>query len=318
MQLAAQRQDLVVRSSRRMLPTAGRNAAGRKVNGVEALPLDSAIQPASRPFLKWAGGKTRLLPRLLPYVPTKFRNYHEPFLGGGAMFFATRERAAGIQYLSDLNDELINTWLVLRDRTEALSRELENYRRRDSKSFYLRVRRQQPADDVGRAARFLYLNQTSWNGLWRVNKWGEFNVPWGQRSFRGFTVDEVHAIKVALTGAHIAYVDFREALERARRGDFVYLDPPYLPLSDTSKFYLYTEKRFREPDLRELAGICEDLTRRGVTWLLSNRDTSLVRELFDHAEIVGLTARRSVAAQNRRDVEAVESPEVIVVGNARP
>lgn len=259
-----------------------------------------------------------MLPRLLPYVPTRFRNYYEPFLGGGAMFFATRERASGVHHLSDLNDELINVWLVFRDRPEELAKELVEYRRKDSKNFYLRVRKQQPADDVGRAARFVYLNQTSWNGLWRVNKWGQFNVPWGQRAFRGFSDGEVTGVNAALAEAHIAYLDFREALERPRRGDFVYLDPPYLPLSDTSKFYLYTEKRFRAPDLRDLAGICEDLTRRGVTWLLSNRDTALVRELFDHAEIVGLTARRSVAAQNRRDVEAADSPEVIVVGKRRP
>ena len=94
----------------------------------------------------------------------------------------------------------------------------------------------------------------------------------------------------------------------------MYLDPPYLPLSDTSKFFLYTEKRFRAPDLQELAACCEKLTLRGIRWMLSNRDTPFVRELFGHARIIGLTARRAVAAQNRRDIEAVDSPEVIVVG----
>jgi DNA adenine methylase len=117
-----------------------------------------------------------------------------------------------------------------------------------------------------------------------------------------------------LSDTLIEVLDFRDVLRLPQERDFVYLDPPYLPLSDTSKFYLYTEKRFREPDLRELAAWCEDLTSRGVTWMLSNRDTPLVRELFGHARIVGITARRSVAAQNRRDVEAAESPEVIVTG----
>jgi DNA adenine methylase len=120
-----------------------------------------------------------------------------------------------------------------------------------------------------------------------------------------------------LRDAQIEFLDFRDALERPRASDFVYLDPPYLPLSETSKFFLYTEKRFRAPDLRELASCCEDLTSRGVAWVLSNRDTPLVRELFGHARIIATTAKRSVAAQNRRDVEATESPEVIVVGGRR-
>jgi DNA adenine methylase len=122
---------------------------------------------------------------------------------------------------------------------------------------------------------------------------------------------------VFLRKTQIDFLDFREALERAEPGDFVYLDPPYLPLSDTSKFFLYTERRFRAPDLEELAACCETLTLRGIRWMLSNRDTPLVRDLFGHARIIGLTARRAVAAQNRRDIEAVDSPEVIVVGGEK-
>jgi DNA adenine methylase len=271
----------------------------------------------SRPFLKWAGGKTRLLPKLLPHVPMSFANYHEPFLGGGAMYFAVRERMAGTAYLCDLNDELVNAWAVVRESPRALHKTLEKYRAKDSKEFFYSQRPRLPQDAVDRAARFLYLNQTSWNGLWRVNRWGEYNVPWGQRSFRGFPRDQIEGYSAVLADASIEFLDFREALERPRAGDFVYLDPPYLPISDTSKFFFYTEKRFRAPDLAELATCCEELTRRGVAWLLSNRDTPLVRELFDHAQIIGLTAKRSVAAQNRRDVEPTNSPEVIVVGGIR-
>lgn len=268
----------------------------------------------SRPFLKWAGGKTRLLPKLLPYVPDTFRDYYEPFLGGGAMFFAIHERLSGTAYLSDLNDELINTWIVVRDHEPVLRKALKRYKAKDSKEFFYSQRPRQSQDPIDMAARFLYLNQTSWNGLWRVNRWGEYNVPWGQRPFRGFTNSQLSGYRTVLRRAQIEFVDFREALERPEAGDFVYLDPPYLPLSDTSKFFLYTEKRFRAPDLQELAACCEALTSRGVAWVLSNRDTPLVRDLFDHARIAGLTARRSVAAQNRRDVEAVDSPEVIIIG----
>lgn len=277
----------------------------------------TSSEPLRRPFIKWAGGKTRLLRHLLPHVPAKFRNFHEPFLGGGAMFFAVRGRATGSAYLSDLSGELVNAWQVVAELGDELAAHLKEYLERDSEEFYYSLRLRTLDDRIDRACRFLYLNQTSWNGLWRVNKWGEFNVPWGQRPFRGFSPDDLDEIANALHGAYIALEDFRTSLGRVRSGDFVYLDPPYLPLSDTSKFFLYTEKRFREPDLRELASCCSKLTEVGATWLLSNRDTPLVRELFAEAQIIGITTRRSVAAQNRRDVEAAASPEVIILGGAR-
>lgn len=281
--------------------------------GVEA----TSIEPLRRPFIKWAGGKTRLLRHLLPHVPATFRNFHEPFLGGGAMFFAVRRRATASAYLSDLSEELVNAWQVVAELGDELVAHLKPYLEQDGEDFYYSLRPHKPEDRIDRACRFLYLNQTSWNGLWRVNKWGEFNVPWGQRPFRGFTRNDLDAIAGALDGVYIELEDFRTTLQRVGPGDFVYLDPPYLPLSDTSKFFLYTEKRFREPDLRELAECCARLTAVGATWMLSNRDTRLVRELFREAQIHALTTRRSVAAQNRRDVEAADSPEVIIVGGAR-
>jgi DNA adenine methylase len=297
--------------------TGAATARGQEVStdGVaDALAPAPLVETPKRPFLKWAGGKTRLLPKLLPYVPAAIRKYHEPFLGGGAMFFAVHERVSGKSYLADLNEDLINTWVVVRDHEPGLRRALKKYKEKDSKEFFYSQRPRQPQDPIDRAARFVYLNQTSWNGLWRVNRWGEYNVPWGQRPFRGFTTTQLTGYRAVLRTAKIEAIDFREALERPKAGDFVYLDPPYLPLSETSKFFLYTEKRFRAPDLRELAGICEAFTSRGVNWVLSNRDTPLVRELFGHARIVGLTAKRSVAAQNRRDVEDPDSPEVIIIG----
>lgn len=284
-------------------------------NSQQRLPLANIRATAARPFLKWAGGKTRLLPKLLPYIPAKFDSYHEPFVGGGAMFFAVRSRVARVCYLSDLNDELVNAWQVMRDGIDALAPWLARYRAKDSKEFYYSVRTSQPDDPVERAARFIYLNQTAWNGLWRVNKWGEFNVPWGNRAFRGFPPEDLSRFHESLAGVEIELADFADALKAPRRGDFVYLDPPYLPLSETSKFYLYTERRFRQPDLIRLASSCQDLTMRGVAWMLSNRDTPMVREAFDFARIIRITARRSVAAQNKRDVEAIDSPEVIVLGD---
>jgi len=267
-----------------------------------------------RPFLKWAGGKTRLLSHMLPYAPERMNNYFEPFVGGGAMYFALRERIDGQAFLSDLNEELINAWLAVQHHPDELQDALAFYAERDSREFYLSIRTAPPASKVERAAWFIYLNQTSWNGLWRVNKFGVYNVPWGNRSFKGLGATHLAALHEGLVHAHISVDDFRERLKAPQPGDFVYMDPPYLPLSDTSKFFFYTEKRFREPDLRELARICQDLTRRGVRWMLSNRDTPLVRELFADADIIGLTVSRSVAAQNARNVEARNSPEVVIVG----
>lgn len=266
------------------------------------------------PFVKWAGGKTRLLPRLLPHVPNRIRDYYEPFVGGGAMYFAIRNRVAGRCHLFDLNEELINAWRVMKDRPLDLLGAFDDYHASDSEAFYYEVRKRRPVGDVERAARFIYLNQTAWNGLWRVNKYGEFNVPWGARPFKGLTASRVSSLQTVLANTSVEAHDFRISMERAREGDFAYLDPPYLPVSDTSKFFFYTERRFRAPDLSDLARACAQLTERGVHWVLSNRDTPIVRELFGESKIIPITARRSVAAQNRQDVEPIESPEVIIVG----
>ncbi len=267
-----------------------------------------------RPFLKWAGGKSRLLDRILPYVPATFANYHEPFLGGGAMFFRVKGRIREKAYLTDLNEELVTAWRAVQSHPDSLRDALRYYAEHDCKEFYLSVRSDRPTGVVDRAARFIYLNQTSWNGLWRVNRWGEFNVPWGSRSFRGLSDDVLVHLRYILRDVTITHGDFRDALKIPKAGDFVYLDPPYLPLSDTSKFYLYTEQRFRKPDLVQLAQLCSGLSERGVHWIMSNRDTPVVRELFSDCDIVALTVRRSVAAQNARDVEARQSPEVIIIG----
>jgi DNA adenine methylase len=263
--------------------------------------------------LKWAGGKGRLLPKILPFVPNRFDDYHEPFLGGGAVFFAVRDRIDGVAHLHDLNEQLINVWQRAQQDPSGFLNSMNAFLEHDSEEFYYAQRSAEPSTLAEQAARFVYLNQTSWNGLWRVNRWGQFNVPWGRRPFRGLEPETVSQIAEALVGASITSEDFRDTLLKPRAGDFVYLDPPYLPLSDTSKFYLYTERRFRAPDLAELADLCQDLTDRGILWMMSNRDTSHVRRLFAANKIIRFTTRRSVAAQNRRDVEHADSPEALVL-----
>lgn len=269
---------------------------------------ENAAPDGVKPFLRWAGGKTRLIRKILAHVPNEFRRYHEPFLGGGAVFFTARARAQQGAALSDLNGELINTWRAVRNRPNLFLKAIEEYYGKDLESHYYRICDEQPRSSMTRAARFFYLNQTSWNALWRVNRCGVFNVPWGARPFRGISAAQLQALSKALQNVEISSRDFRETIPDAKKGDFVYLDPPYLPVSDTSKFSGYTERRFRKADLEELADHCRWLSRRNISWVMSNRDTPLVRDLFSFAKIIKLTTRRSVSAQNRRDIEPVEFP----------
>lgn len=276
----------------------------------EDVLLDERAQ--ARPFIKWAGGKKRLLPVLLPHIPDAFRRYHEPFLGGGAVLFAVHRRGSLPGRVSDLNEELINAWQIVRDQPKELHKRLAEYARRDSEAFYYSVRSERYDASLDRAAHFIYLNKTAWNGLYRVNRWGEFNVPWGAREFAPPQLDALESVAEEIAEIEIEQEDFREALAHAEEGDFVYLDPPYLKVSDTSKFNGYTQQRFRASDLIELAELLNALTERGVMWLFSNRDSKEIRKLFPDCEIIRLKVRRSVAAQNQRDVEPAHSPEVLV------
>jgi len=236
---------------------------------------------------------------------------------------ACRSRIAGKAYLSDLNDHLISAWKALRDRPDDLSPLIEQYRNKDGKDFYYEMRATLPADELQKAARFLYLNGVSWNHLWRENsKTGAMNVPWGDRAFKGFAKGDLHEIAEALRGVSISNRDFRDSIASAKEGDFVYLDPPYLPIfskpdvekEPTAKFNKYTAKTFELEDLIALSEICNALSDKGVNWIVSNRDTEMVRDLFKNHEIVSFTAHRALAAQSRREVESHKSPEAIIVG----
>lgn len=287
------------------------------------LPLIAPPQAPIKPFIRWVGGKSRLLPRILPHLPASINNYYEPFLGGGAVFLACAGRISGRAYLADLNEHLIAAWVAMRDNQPELRPLLDWYLANDSKEFYYEVRSTTPSSLVDKAARFLYLNGVSWNHLWRENsRTGAMNAPWGDRKFKSFDDTTMVAIRNILTGAEFATADFREVLESAAEGDFVYLDPPYLPIfsrpddekEPTAKFNKYTAKTFELADLIELADICAGLSQKGVRWVMSNRDTEIVHDLFPDTEIIRFTTHRSLAAQSRREVEAHRSPEAIIIG----
>lgn len=297
------------------MPTLDMSSSVRHAIKADPMPI--------KPFIRWVGGKSRLLARILPHVPTNIRNYYEPFLGGGAVFLACASRVSGRSHLADLNEHLVAAWVAMRDHQSELRPLLDRYLANDSKEFYYEVRSATPIGLVEKAARFLYLNAVSWNHLWRENsRTGAMNAPWGDRQFKAMGEATMKSIGEVLARADIAAADFREMLDSATRGDFVYLDPPYLPVftqphlekEPTAKFNKYTAKTFEMSDLIALAEICADLSRRGVRWVMSNRDTASVSDLFPGAEIIRFTTHRSLAAQSRREVEAHLSPEAIIIG----
>lgn len=243
----------------------------------------------ARPFLKWAGGKTQLLAPIARLLPRAIEGtYFEPFLGGGAVFFHLRSegRLRGGAVLSDSNEVLIETWLAVRDDTEALLDLLlahRNAHERDARSHYYSVRAAAPTSPTERAARLLYLNKTCFNGLWRVNSRGLFNVPMGR--YKRPTIHDPEALRsasAALQGVDIRCVPWHVALKRAKanRGDAVYLDPPYVPVSRTASFTSYTAERFGPGDQEALAKACAGLATRGVPFLLSNSNSPDLRDLY--------------------------------------
>ena len=250
---------------------------------------------APTPFLKWAGGKGQLLSQMTQYFPSEFGNYFEPFVGGGAVFF---HLLPGHAVLSDSNPDLIQVYEAVRNDPEGLMSALDTFTSRPiSEDLYYRVRKQNPHDlsTLERAARTIFLNKTCFNGLYRVNSEGGFNVPFGRYKNPTLYVREnIRAASFALKAAELRVADFRDACKAPRKGDFVYLDPPYDPLSRTSSFTDYTRDGFGEQDQRDLAETFRKLDKRGCKVMLSNSSTPMLRKLYQEFECVNLRAKRSI------------------------
>jgi len=250
-----------------------------------------------RPFLKWAGGKTQLVDELMARMPAHFGNYHEPFLGGGALFFKLfREGKIRRARISDLNAELIDTYIAIRDYVDQVIHLLAQFPY--TQAFYSYLRAQDPwkMDLPQRAARMIYLNKTGYNGLYRVNKKGEFNVPFGRyRSPNYCDAENLRAVSRALQNVVIAQAPFDTVLEYAEAGDLVYFDPPYAPLSSTSKFTAYQANGFSIEDQKRLRDICVELTRRNVNVMLSNSDTGIIRALYAQRRFIQSEVRANRA-----------------------
>jgi DNA adenine methylase len=271
--------------------------------------------PAPRPILKWVGGKTQLLDQLKPLLPKTWNRYFEPFVGGAAVFFDLRTRRPNMAaFLSDVNAELVNCYLSVRDDVDGVIAALRKHVH--SRDHYYDVRAWKPAElaPAQRAARTIFLNKTGYNGLYRVNRSGQFNVPFGRMNNPMFCdVENLRACSKALAGVSIAHGDYSEVLRRAKKGDFVYFDPPYVPLSTTSDFTAYIPGGFGEGEQRKLAKVFAKLAARGVEVMLSNSDTPLVRELYADFDIRVVYAARSVNSNATRRGKLAE----VVVRNRK-
>lgn len=286
--------------------------------------MSEYLPNGAQPFLKWAGGKSQLLTQYAQYFPTRTSGtYHEPFLGSGAVFFYLQGRNLFRRYLlSDANSELVNLFIVVRDKSEELLHLLREHKEQHSREYYYKIREMdrdnnwKEMEDVVRAARMLYLNKTCYNGLWRVNSQGYFNVPMGQyKNPDIYNPERIRRASKALQGVYIEERSFETVLDYAQKGDFVYFDPPYVPLSSTSNFTEYSPDSFSLEDQTRLAIVYSQLHDLGCLVMLSNSDTKLVRNLYRGFHIRRVEARRAINSKpGRRGV----IHEVVIMNYPKP
>ncbi len=256
------------------------------------------LQQETYPIVKWVGGKRQLMFELQKNLPENYNRYFEPFIGGGALFFELQPENA---YISDMNEELINLYQVVRDNVDELVADLQKHD--ISKEYFMEIRNIDRTEEyknwsnIQKASRFIYLNRTCFNGMYRVNSKGEFNVPFGHYK-NPRILDENNLINCSnlLQRTEIKHADFSEILKKVKKDDFVYFDPPYVPLSETSSFTSYTKDGFDIDMQFKLRDVCDELDTMGVKFLLSNSDTKLVNELYENYNIKKVFASRQINA----------------------
>ena len=268
--------------------------------------------PQSYPFIKWAGGKTQILFEIDEKIPSEFNQYYEPFLGGGALFFhiISNKDIQFTAHLSDLNEELINAFNVVKNDAEQLIEVLKHHEimfKKNPSEYYYELRSNvKSTNNIQRAARFIALNKTCYNGLYRVNKKGIFNVPIGR--YKNPLIcdnDNLKKVSIALrySQAQIQVSDYKQILiQKAKEDDFIYLDPPYNPTSSTANFTDYTNTGFNDNDQRELADVFKMLNDRKCKVLLSNSDTPFIRKLYCDFAIQEVEALRAINCKGSKRV----------------
>jgi DNA adenine methylase len=252
----------------------------------------------AKPFIKWAGGKQALADQLISFFPVDFDSYYEPFTGGGGVFFSL---AACQAVLADSNEWLIDTYSAIQLDWQAVATLLDELP--NEKEAFLKIRSAPPGELplLQRAAHFIYLNKTCFRGLFRVNKKGHFNVPYGAYNRRYYDPDNLERVSSRLRNVELRCGDFEMGLDGVKKGDFIYLDPPYFKLGGYSDFNRYTSLQFKESDHIRLAALCMELDQSGIKWAVSNSNTAFVRRLYKGFNVRELDARREINlnSQNR-------------------
>lgn len=281
--------------------------SGRKAQSEDKMIKRLTTVPwarSPRPFVKWAGGKRQSLQQLEQYSPRNFSTYYEPFLGGGAVFFhLVKRRPRFNAILSDINSELINAYDVVKNSVKGLIKELRLHEARYKlapKKYYYQVRAEEPFDDVRKAARLIFLNRTCYNGLYRVNRMGKFNVPFGR--YENPTIcDKENLLTVSQvlrwSNAKLLAADYREATKDAGKGDFVYFDPPYQPASATANFTSYTDSGFSFDDQMRLGDWFRELDKRGCRVTLSNSSKEEMRRIYRGYSVMEVEVLRAISCK---------------------
>lgn len=259
-----------------------------------------------KPITKWVGGKRQLLPYLYEFMPKSFNNYFEPFVGGGAMLFSIAPKNAVI---NDLNTDLINLYNVIKTDPEKLLSVLEYHSKNNNKEYYLKIRELDRNDsikklsNIEKAARILYMLKVDFNGMYRVNKKNQFNVPYGKYK-NPKIADREGIINVSNyfnnNNIKIFNTDFEKAIETAQPNDFVYFDPPYVPINKTSSFTSYTSEGFNLNEQKRLRNTFFKLSNKGVKVMLSNSDVDIIRELYKEANIHSVQANRFINSNSKK------------------
>lgn len=258
------------------------------------------------PIIKWVGGKRQLLDEINKRLPEAYNTYFEAFIGGGAVLFHLKPNNA---ILGDMNDELINLYKVIKNKHLKLMQELEKHKENNSEDYFYKIRGLDRTDDfknlsdVERAGRFIYLNKVCYNGLWRVNSKGQNNTPYGKYKnpaiYSKESIIELHNY-FKNNNIKMIYGDFEKTVKEAKEGDFVYFDPPYAPISATANFTAYASEGFGLDEQIRLKKVCDELTARGVKFLLSNSNCELIRELYKDYIIDIVEANRAINSKGDR------------------
>jgi DNA adenine methylase len=234
-----------------------------------------------KPFLRWAGGKQWFVRHIASYLPKKFNTYHEPFLGGGSVYIHLKAEARirGNSILSDLNKDLINSYNVIHDDVTALIKTLKTFK--NEEAFYYAMRSKKPSSEVGRAAQFIYLNRTSYNGIYRVNLQGEYNVPFGNKYYpQLFDYRNLEALSQAFDDSLFINQDFYDTIDNVSRGDLVFLDPPYTVAHEHNGFVKYNQKIFQWDDQERLRDYVELLAKKKAHFILTNAAHKSIESLY--------------------------------------